>query len=292
MSENATKTIRIIICIALVICIIGGILWSNEKKIISSYEEKINNYLSSKYGDESFTINFYKRSGLSTGECKIFTDECVMYETIPGKYTYSFKATDSNNIEFIIYYSEAYDDKEEKIEENYYELQSKDVIEVFFSSKIKEILDKNKTKYTLGEVSSSTYYGTAQAYVFPIAIYESNTQTFPEIINEVYDNVFKKGKFDFKTDKDYEIEVDIYILNNLDIFNDVKEKSDFDDLSFCHFNKKEDSDSKYICSTINDKENKNTLIQYRLAETKYAGGPIFGPDKYYITVLDNDKIVG
>ena len=289
MSENATKTIRIIICIGLVICIIGGILWNNEKKIISIYEEKINNYLKEKYPDETFTTNFYKRSELRTGECKIFTDECKVYETIPGKYTYSFKATDSNNIEFVITYIEAYDDHMELIEENYFELQDKDVVEVFFSSKIKEILDKNKTKYTFGEVSSSTYYGSAQAYVFPIAIYASNTQNFPEVINKVYDNVFKKGKFDLKVDKDYEIEVDIYILNSIDIFNGVKEKSDFDDLSFCHFNKNEDSESKYICNTISENDNKDTLIQYRLAETKYAGGPIFGPDKYYISELDKEN---
>ena len=289
MINNATKTFRIIIFIILVICILGGLLWKKERKIIQAYQDEINNYLLENYPEESFKITYFKKSSLNTDECKIFDGECKMYETIPGKYIYSFKVKDSNNIEFIINYKEAYDDNESIIEENYDHLRNMDAVEVYFSSKISEVLDKDKTKYLMGEVSTSSYYGTYQIYDFPLVIYESNMQNLLEIVDKIYNNVFKVGKFEFSTDKEYEIQIDIYILNNIDIYNSVKDKKDFEDLSFCHFNQNDNASSKYICSLKKDGESKDTLIQYRLSEDKYAGGPIFGPDKYYISI--SDKVV-
>ena len=107
------KIILLLISVIFATIILGLIVVRCIELTASKKVEKpIYQYLEDTYPNESTKIIYIRRKKINSDNCLFWLDDCWVYEKVPGKYTYIFRAIDSNNTIFTIYYTEEYDDHE------------------------------------------------------------------------------------------------------------------------------------------------------------------------------------
>ena len=259
----------------------------SNKQEIENIENKVQNYLRETYPSETFKLQIYKKTKLNSEVCKFAIDSCLLYEKVPGKYTYYFKAYDSKNLEFEISYDEEYEEHEEEYNEQYLNINTHKVVSDFLLNKAKHFINEYDIKYNIGNAYCSGEMDNKKIYNLPIVIYIANEDNIGEIINNISTDFFREKKLDNQYVLDYKGNLIIYILNNFEIFN--KLKTNFENLKMCEFNK-EGYYGDYVCNykTMNE-STINKLINYSIIENQYGGGKIIGPNEYSIIPLDKAK---
>lgn len=257
----------------------------SNKQEIRNIENKVQQYLKETYPNETFKLQIYKKTKLNSKICKFVIDSCLSYEKVPGKYTYYFKAYDSKNLEFEISYDEEYENHKEEYNEEYIRINTQKVVSDYLVHRVEQILNEYDIKYNVGTAEydgENPIYGIT--YSLPVSLYITNMDNIEVIINKIYNEIIQEKKLDSEYISDYERKIDIYILNNFEIFNILK--TNFQNLKMCYINE-EGYYGDYVCDDKTlDNSTINKLINYRIIENRFKGGPIIGPHEYNIILLD------
>ncbi len=273
----------LLIFILIIICFIvsKGQALRGSKEV----EGTIYKYLNDTYPDETFTIKFKKRKKLNSKDCAFWFDSCIVYEKVPGKYTYIFTGYDSNNIKFKIYYDEEYDNQEVVITDNYRTEKITTNVENIYTNKINKVLSSSgitKVKGTFERTGGIHGENTIE-YALNYKIYIHDTSKLEELINNISEKMDELNKNN--DSDDYYVYMELYVLQDEKIFDKIK----FDNLRFCSMNK-DGYHGNYYCLNLGETKkisSKDIMLYYYIKARRWdEDGKVFEPTVYRITTVE------